>query len=132
VTFLRFLATRDDLEGPSRSVSTASDRRSSGARRFFLTVPEVMAIFRLGRTTAYALANEYLDTGGRSGLPCEKVGGMLRFPTAEIERLIRRPIDAAFTDGAVSGPAPTTGQIEVTDSLGDHALQQLELRLSQD
>ncbi|CAN5803426.1 hypothetical protein BH20ACT4_BH20ACT4_00360 [soil metagenome] len=44
-----------------------------------------MAILRVGRSTAYALAREYLRTGGTSGIPCEKVGGLLRFPTAEIE-----------------------------------------------
>ncbi len=67
-------------------------RRSPETRQYFLTVAEVMAIFRVGRTTAYALAHEYIDTGGSSGIPCEKVGGLLRFPTVKIERLIGRSV----------------------------------------
>ena len=73
---------------------------ASETRRYFLTIIEVMAIFRVGRLTAYALAREYIESGGNGGIPCEKVGGLLRFPTAEIERLIRRPVAFPVSDTA--------------------------------
>ena len=71
---------------------------ASETRRYFLTITEVMAIFRVGRSTAYALARQYIETGGCSGIPCEKFGGLLRFPTAEIEHLIRRPVVFPVSD----------------------------------
>jgi len=77
---------------------------ASETRRYFLTIIEVMAIFRVGRTTAYALAREYIESGGNGGIPCEKVGGLLRFPTAEIERLIRRPVAFPVSDTATADP----------------------------
>ena len=77
---------------------------ASETRRYFLTITEVMAIFRVGRTTAYALAREYIESGGNGGIPCEKVGGLLRFPTAEIERLIRRPVAFPVSDTATADP----------------------------
>ncbi len=91
----------------------------SESRRYFLTIAEVMAIFRVGRTTAYALARQYIATGGDNGIPCEKLGGQLRFPTAEIERLIGRPVvfpisEANTRDAAASEPQPGAKSDEPT------------------
>lgn len=92
-------------------------------RRYFLTVTEVMAIFRVGRITAYALARQYIATGGCSGIPCEKFGGQLRFPTAEIERLIRRPVVFPVLDDG-----PTTDAGDAASSSPSDASRRLRAR----
>jgi Helix-turn-helix domain len=51
----------------------------------YLTVPEVMARLRLGRTTVYEQARLYLATNGAEGIPCRRFGRSLRFPTAAFE-----------------------------------------------
>lgn len=52
----------------------------------FLTVREVMALLRLGRTTVYAQARLYEATGGEEGIPCRRFGRSLRFPAVEVRR----------------------------------------------
>lgn len=52
--------------------------------REFLTVAEVMAHLRMGRTFVYQEARRYLATGGAAGIPCRKFGRVLRFPTREL------------------------------------------------
>jgi hypothetical protein len=56
------------------------------SRTEFLTVPEVMAYLRLGRTTVYSQARLYLATGGAEGIPCRRFGRSLRFPADELAR----------------------------------------------
>jgi hypothetical protein len=67
-----------------------------------LTVKEVMAIYKVSRCTAYAQAARYLERGPGFGIPCIKVGGSLRFPTAWIEDHIGRPIGMREPDGGLS------------------------------
>ena len=50
----------------------------------FLTVEEVMAHLRMGRTFVFQEARRYLATGGAAGIPCRKFGRLLRFPTSEL------------------------------------------------
>lgn len=57
----------------------------------FLTVREVMALLRLGRTTVYAQARLYLATGGTEGIPCRRFGRSLRFPSDELARFADCP-----------------------------------------
>ena len=54
-------------------------------RKEFLTVPEVMAHLQVGRTFVYEQARLYLATGGAEGLPCRRLGRLLRFPLDEID-----------------------------------------------
>ena len=65
---------------PALGVAVMPDRTE------FLTVPEVMAYLRLGRTTVYAQARLYLTTGGAEGIPCRRFGRSLRFPSDELAR----------------------------------------------
>jgi excisionase family DNA binding protein len=60
----------------------------------FLTVEEAAAVLRIGRTSAYQLAQQWRDTQGRSGLPVVAVGRLLRVPRIALERM------AASTGGA--------------------------------
>ena len=53
-----------------------------------LTVEEAARLARIGRTKAYAMAREWRDTGGRSGLPVVDLGHVLRVPRRALEALI--------------------------------------------
>lgn len=53
----------------------------------FLTIEEAAALLRIGRTSAYALAREWRETGGRSGLPVVQLGRQLRVPRAVLADL---------------------------------------------
>ena len=71
----------------------------------YLTVPEVMARLRLGRTTVYEQARLYLATGGAEGIPCRRFGRSLRFPAAAFDT---PGADAAPTAGPRSSLSPTS------------------------
>ena len=53
-----------------------------------LTVEEAARILRVGRTKAYAMANEWRATGGRTGLPVIDLGHVLRVPRHALETLV--------------------------------------------
>ncbi|MBA2282737.1 MAG: helix-turn-helix domain-containing protein [Acidimicrobiia bacterium] len=74
-------------------------------RKDFLTVEEVMAHLRVGRTFVYEQARLYLRTGGAQGLPCRKFGRLLRFPTAQLETLAGAPLLEADVPAARDVPA---------------------------
>ena len=50
----------------------------------FLTVEEAGRVLRIGPTTAYKQAHQWVETG-REGLPAIWVGGSLRVPLAQFE-----------------------------------------------
>lgn len=58
---------------------------SEGAE--FLTIEEAAVLLRIGRTSAYALAREWRETGGRAGIPVVKLGRQLRVPRAALADL---------------------------------------------
>lgn len=53
-----------------------------------LTVEEAGVLLRIGRTKAYAMAREWRETDGRSGLPVIDLGHVLRVPRQALEDLI--------------------------------------------
>jgi hypothetical protein len=54
-----------------------------------LTIEEAARILRIGRSLAYQLANEYLATGGTSGMPVIKFGCVcLRVPRWALLELV--------------------------------------------
>ncbi len=53
-----------------------------------LTIEEAAKVLRIGRGAAYALARQYLATGGREGLPVVRLGRSLRVPRAGLLRLL--------------------------------------------
>ncbi|MGA9596663.1 MAG: helix-turn-helix domain-containing protein [Acidimicrobiia bacterium] len=53
-----------------------------------LTVEEAGVLLRIGRTKAYAMAREWRETDGRSGLPVIDLGHVLRVPRRALEDLI--------------------------------------------
>jgi hypothetical protein len=58
----------------------------------FLRVEEAARVLRIGRTSAYELAREFLVTGGASGLPVVRIGRQLRVPRRRLEDLAGGPI----------------------------------------
>jgi excisionase family DNA binding protein len=73
-----------------------------------LTVMEAAAVLRVGRTTAYELAREFLASEGESGMPTRRVGGQLRVPRLEFESWIGAPLTAwpptASADATTTAP----------------------------
>ncbi len=61
---------------------------SSEAIPVLLTVEEAGELLRIGRTKAYAMAREWRETDGRSGLPVIDLGHVLRVPRRALEDLI--------------------------------------------
>ncbi len=72
--------------------------------RDFLTVTEVMAHLRMGRTFVYQEARRYLSTGGAAGIPCRKFGRLLRFPARELHAY-------ATLRSSTTSPTPNTDRV---------------------
>ena len=53
-----------------------------------LTVEEAAAVLRISRNVAYALAREWRETDGASGLPCLELGRSLRVPRSALDQLL--------------------------------------------
>ncbi len=49
-------------------------------------------MLRIGRTMAYQLAHTSLATNGAEGIPCRRVGRLLRVPSSELAGLVGGPI----------------------------------------
>ncbi len=96
-----------------------------------LTVEEAGEVLRIGRTKAYAMAREWRDTGGRSGLPVIDLGHVLRVPRRALEQLLGAdlpgppPANGASPNGASSNgdrggddptPAANGGRADSRDS----------------
>ena len=58
----------------------------------FLRIEEAAKVLRIGRTSAYELAREFLATAGASGLPVVRIGHQLRVPRRRLEELAGGPI----------------------------------------
>lgn len=65
-----------------------SDGSSGSGVPVLLTVEEAGALLRIGRTKAYAMAREWRDTDGRSGLPVIDLGHVLRVPRHALEEMV--------------------------------------------
>ena len=69
-----------------------------------LTVEEAGVLLRIGRTKAYAMAREWRETDGRSGLPVVDLGHVLRVPRRALEELIGAELTDVDTASAAEAP----------------------------
>ena len=74
----------------------------------FLTVVEAARLLRIGRTSAYQLAQQWQYSDGREGLPVVRVGHQLRVPRRALERLAGGEL--------TPGPAPSSGSSPLPES----------------
>jgi len=72
-----------------------------------LTVEEAGELLRVGRTKAYAMAREWRETEGRSGLPVIDLGHVLRVPRRALEELL----GSELTDAPRPHPANEASEI---------------------
>jgi hypothetical protein len=71
-----------------------------------LTVDEAARLMRIGRSRAYALAHEYINSGGGAGMPVIVFGpGCFRVPRWSLVELITTGRVVRLCDAAV----PSTG-----------------------
>ena len=70
----------------------------------FLTVMQAARVLQIGRTKAYAMAQEWRVTGGKSGMKVIEIGGQLRVPKAWLEELLSAPIEFIPDPPAASKP----------------------------
>lgn len=109
------MTSHADLSEPN---GTTIDRRASsgpappvGGLPDFLTVVEAARLLRIGRTSPYVLAQRWLYTDGREGLPVVRVGRQLRVPRRALEGLASGELTAAVHPSsapAVEAPEPST------------------------
>ena len=85
---------------------------SSQGHPAVLTVEEAGRILRVSRSTAYALAKQWLETDGLEGLPVHRIGRQLRVSWRELEDFLGGPIswpipgfDLAADEARQVGPA---------------------------
>jgi hypothetical protein len=86
------MTSHADLSSPAADATkdVATDRPPD-----FLTVEEAARVLRIGRTSAYTLAQRWCSTDGREGLPVVRVGRLLRVPRHALARLAGGELSAA-------------------------------------
>ena len=73
-----------------------------------LTVDEAARQLRIGRSRAYELANEYLNSGGTSGIPAFRLGpGCLRVPRWALIELVTTGRVVRLCDAVVTPTGAT-------------------------
>ena len=53
-----------------------------------LTIEETANLLRIAKSNIYARTREYRATGGKSGIPCVEVAGVLRVPRHKLEEML--------------------------------------------
>lgn len=54
----------------------------------FMTVQEAARVLGIGEALAYRMANEFLNSGGASGIPCVRLGRRLLVSSRGLQRLV--------------------------------------------
>lgn len=62
-----------------------------------LTVEQMAEVVGVGRQSAYAQCRLYLATGGAEGVPCHRIGRLIRIYRAELEAWLGFPLDLMST-----------------------------------
>ena len=53
-----------------------------------LTIDEAARVLRIGRSKAYEMAATYTSSGGTQGLPCLRLGDLLRIPRFALHEFV--------------------------------------------
>ena len=84
------MVTRSNVEDDNNPASNDAARPRPKAKRShsarFIRVEEAARVLSIGRSTAYELANAFLASGGREGLPVIRLGAALRVPVRALEQ----------------------------------------------
>ena len=80
-----------------------------------LTIEEAAAVLRIGRTTAYELANRDLATGGSEGLGVVRVGRLLRVRRTALEALVGGPLTPVGVQPIAPSQAPASVVLAASD-----------------
>jgi len=80
-----------------------------------LTIEEAAAVLRIGRTTAYELANRDLATGGGEGLGVVRVGRLLRVRRTALEALVGGPLTSVGAQPVPPSSAPAIDLVAASD-----------------
>jgi excisionase family DNA binding protein len=80
-----------------------------------LTIEEAAAVLRIGRTTAYELANRDLATGGGEGLGVVRVGRLLRVRRTALEALVGGPLTPVGAQPVLPSSASAIDLMAVSD-----------------
>ena len=88
------------------------DGSSGNGVPVLLTVEEAGALLRIGRTKAYAMAREWRETDGRSGLPVIDLGHVLRVPRRALEEMVGAELSDVVFHGGGNDESPSEGPIE--------------------
>ena len=82
-----------------------------------LTVNDAARVLRIGRSKAYEMAALYTSSSGTRGLPCLRIGDLVRIPkvalhefvtTGHIAQLARQPDDDAIANASARSKRPRT------------------------
>jgi excisionase family DNA binding protein len=95
--------------------SNPDPRRTHMAVPDLLTIEEAAAVLRVGRTTAYELANRDLATGGGEGLGVVRVGRLLRVRRSSLEALVGGPLTVVGTNRDAPGDTPALEVLVASD-----------------
>ncbi len=71
----------------------SNKKQSYDPTSMYMTVEQAAKQLQIGRTLAYRLADEYLATDGRSGLPVKRFGRLLRVLRSDLEASAHVPAE---------------------------------------
>ena len=86
-----------------------------GELPILLKVDEAMRVLRIGRSKAYEMTTLYETSGGTQGLPCLRMGDLLRIPRFALETLVAtgrivQLLPQPELDATVNATAPRKSQ----------------------
>ena len=91
----------------------SNKKQSYDPTSMYMTLEQAAKQLQIGRTLAYRLADEYLATDGRSGLPVKRFGRLLRVLRSDLEASAHVPTEhhTAVAPAAQFATTPVTSPV---------------------